>query len=84
MADINERLQDRYKALANRKKMAKDLGKEIEAISVKLQNGAKFSDHRDRLQQLALDKGECRYWIDQVQTQIGELQEEEQTANGSN
>ena len=74
----NERLQDRFAALANRKKMAKGLRKEIDAIAKKLQAGAKFQDHRDRLQTLALDSGECDYWIQEIEKQIEIIQEENQ------
>ena len=71
---LNERLQDRYKALADRKKLAKGLREEIEQIAKKIQQGAKFVDHRDRLQKLALDSGECDYWIQEIEKQIDELQ----------
>ena len=75
---LDERLEDRFAALANRKKMAKALRKEIDAIAKKLQNGAKFQDHRSRLQELALDSGEADYWIQEIEKQIEQIQEQDQ------
>ena len=74
--DIKERLQDRLEALKTRKQMAKSHRKEIDDIAKKLQQGAEFRDHRGRLQELALDSGECDYWAQEIEKQIEELQEE--------
>jgi len=74
MMTKDERLKDRFKALADRKKDALALRREINTIAKKLQNGADFRQHRDRLQELALDSGECVYWIQEIEGQIEELQ----------
>lgn len=71
---IDERLKNRFETLANRKREAKQITKEIDTISKKLEQGAKFADHKARLTELALDSGECDYWIQEIKSQIEELQ----------